>query len=89
MAAELNTLDYFFDIIDKYNFSILIEYTKHGFWRIDIFWPQMCKRGGDMQLAHAEELTKLDAMIKCGEQIKKWIEDHKEELENYEANRNM
>ena len=82
-------IDFIDEQIKKYNFSVYIRRKRSKRWSIDIFWPGQCKRGGDMQISHVESESFEDAIEETSLNLKKWLETHKEELEQYEANRNM
>ena len=60
--------------------AIFISRAPSGDMRVQVNWTNACKRGGDMILAFAEESNTEEAFKAACERLKKWIEEHKEEI---------
>lgn len=60
--------------------AIIISKAPHGQWRVQVNWTNACKRGGDMLIAYAEEPYREEAFKAAYERLKKWIQEHEEEI---------
>ena len=60
--------------------AIIISKAPYGQWRVQVNWTNACKRGGDMLIAYAEEPYREEAFKVAFEKLKKWINEHEEEI---------